>query len=48
MFFQVLKWLYYSGAKFGVGHIELQGVLYWMDSQTDMDILYNIFKTENK
>lgn len=48
MFLQVLHWLYYSGAKFGVDHVELRGDLYWMDSQTDMDNLFELFRNENK
>ena len=43
-FFEVLSWLANSNARVYSNYIEYNSTVYYLDSKTDMQTLYTIFK----
>lgn len=43
-FLNVVDWLYSVSAQFGVNHVVIGGRIYWLDSKSDREELYKLWK----
>lgn len=45
-FHAVLLWLNRRGANFGVDHVSVAGRITWLDSETEVDELFQLYKID--
>ena len=44
----IIDWLYYANGQFGVDHIVIGNKIYWLDSKSDRDELYKLWKDSDQ
>lgn len=47
IFIHILRWMYRKGVQFGVDHVTMGNKTYWMDTDSDLSELYQIYKDES-
>lgn len=47
IFFSIINWLHSQNAVFGIDHIVIYSRIFWLDSEKDLNDLYELYLNNN-